>query len=235
MDRPDMVKRVLLGRGTVASMGMIEPPDSQWVPKDLPAYGHDPVKAAALLDQVGLKLGSDGLRHLPNGDVFRPEMLVSNTLTTSAAVVQEYLRTVGIEVTVKSLDRQTLNAATTKANYDLALMSYGISWDPEIARDNLSSRATDTWWKVQGWNNTRFDDLMDLQATQLDQNQRIQTTYALERIVADEVPIVALVTPKRMALFDKTVMSSWYYTVGGGPIYPFLVNRLTFVGEKGNS
>lgn len=89
--------------------------------------------------------------------------------------------------------------------------------------------------RFPGWNNTRFDDLMDLQATQLDQNQRIQTTYALERIVAEELPIDALVTPKRIALFDKTVMSSWYYTVGGGPIYPFLVNRLTFVGEKGNS
>ena len=232
MDRPDMVKRLLLGRGTVASMGMIEPPDGPWVPKDLPTYPHDPVKARALFDEVGLKAGPDGLRHLPSGEPFRPEMIMSSPLTSplTAQVVQENLRDVGIEVTVKTLDRQTLNTAMTKANYDLSLMMYGVAWDPEIARDNLSKTATDTWWKVQGWDNPRFEELMALQRTQLDVAKRVETTHAMERIVAAEVPIVPLVTPSRMAMFDKTVMDSWYYTVGGGPIYPFLINKLIFAG-----
>lgn len=232
MDRPDMVKRILLGRGTVSSMGMIEPADGPWVPKDLPTYPHDPVKARALLDEVGLKAGADGLRHLPSGEPFKPEMIMSTPGTSplTAQVVQENLRDVGIEVTVKTMDRQTLNTAMTKANYDLSLMSYGVAWDPEIARDNLSKTATDTWWKVHGWDNPRFEELMALQLTQLDVAKRVATTHALERIVAAELPVVPLVTPNRMAMFDKTVMDSWYYTVGGGPVYPFLINRLIFMG-----
>lgn len=235
MDRPDMVKRILLGRGTVSSMGMIEPPDGPWVPKDLPTYPHDPVKARALLDEVGLKVGADGLRHLPSGEPFKPEMIMSTPLVSplTAQVVQENLRDVGIEVNVKTMDRQNLNTAMTKANYDLSLMSYGVAWDPEIARDNLSKTATDTWWKVHGWDNPRFEELMALQLTQLDVAQRVATTHALERIVAAEVPVLPLVTPNRMALFDKTVMDSWYYTVGGGPVYPYLLNKLIFsAGNK---
>lgn len=234
VDRQDMVDRLLLGRGKPASFGMIEPPDGRWSPEDLPTYDHDPAKAGALLDEMGLKMGGDGVRHLPDGKPFKPEVLTSapSVSPATAQVLQEQLRQVGIEVTVTSLDRTALNAATTKGNYELALMMYGVAWDPEIVRNNLSSRATPTWWRVQGWDNQRFEELLDVQRGQFDTDERMETSRRLVRIVADEVPILALVTPDRTALFDKTVMDTWHYTLGGGPVYPFLVNKLTFVDSE---
>lgn len=99
-------------------------------------------------------------------------------------------------------------------------------------RNAVHSRATPTWWRVQGWDNQRFEELLDVQRGQFDTDERMETSRRLVRIVADEVPILALVTPDRTALFDKTVMDTWHYTLGGGPVYPFLVNKLTFVDSE---
>lgn len=231
MNRPDMVKRLLLGHGQVPELGMILPNDSKWIPSDTAKYPYDPARAKALLDQAGLKdVDGDGRRELPNGDPFKPELLVDASINRLAVeVVQEYLVAVGIDVQIKSMDKASVDAAGNNAAYELALMTYGIGSDPEETRSYLWSKAPSTWWKAHGWNNAEFDAMMDAQRVQVNPAERARTAAAMQRLTADQVPVLPLYSPDRHAIFDTTVMTGWYYTEGGYAVYPGLVNKLTFV------
>ncbi len=68
VDREDLVKRILLGGGQVAMIGVIQPSNSPWIAPDLPTYRRDVAKAKALLDQAGLRtLTATGSATCPTG------------------------------------------------------------------------------------------------------------------------------------------------------------------------
>ena len=49
-----IVRRILYGRGEPASMGMLQPSDSQWFAPNLPTYARDVAKARqGLKDYIG--------------------------------------------------------------------------------------------------------------------------------------------------------------------------------------
>ena len=105
IDRKDMVKRILLGQGEPGSPGGMAP-SHPFTPKDLPAYDRDIAKAKALLDQAGLRdTNGDGVRDFPDGSPFTPEMQNSSAHPPKTSeLIKEYLREVGIDLRIRSLD-----------------------------------------------------------------------------------------------------------------------------------
>ncbi|HVM15507.1 MAG TPA: ABC transporter substrate-binding protein [Egibacteraceae bacterium] len=235
IDRQDLLRRILLGRGELASMGMLQPSDSPWFAPNLPTYPRDVARARSLLDGAGLRdVNGDGLRELPSGEPFRPQLLISSASNVhTAELVGEYLREVGVEVRIESLDNRSFQSATTEARYDMALIGYGMAMDPEWQRFIISSTSTATsFGRVHGYVNPRFERLADLQAGQLDVTERSRTGWEMQRILADDVPTVPLYVANRMLVFDKTVMDSWYFMKGWGPLYPGHLNKLVFATTK---
>ncbi len=48
----------------------------------------------------------------------------------------------------------------------------------------------------------------------------------MQRLLAEDVVTLPLFVATRTVIFDKTVIPDWYYTVGGGPAYPGMLNKL---------
>jgi peptide/nickel transport system substrate-binding protein len=235
LDRQDIVRRILYGRGEPASMGMLQPSDSQWFAPNLPTYPRDLARARSLLDQAGIRdLDGDGLRELPSGETYRPQMLTSSTMNAKVTdLVKEYLLEVGIEVRVETVDNRSFQSATTEARYEMALINYGMSNDPEwLHLFVASSTATSSFAKVHGWVNPRFEDLAERQAAQLDVAERTRTGIEMQRIIADDVPTVPLYVANRSLVFDKSVMDNWFFMKGWGPLYPGHLNKLVFQTTK---
>lgn len=235
IDRKDLVRRILLGHGEPATTGLLQPSDSPWIAPNLPTYDRDVAKAKALLDQAGLRdVNGDGVRDPPNGDPFRPEMLASASGNPKTAeLVSEYLRDVGIAVSIKTLDRTAADSATSDGRYEIALISYGIGQDPESQRTLVSSKSTSSsFGKVHGFVNARFDELAVAQSTEIDVAKRTAMAQEMQRILADELPVIPLYVANRMTIFDTTVMGGWYYTPGGGPVYPGIINKLLFASAR---
>ena len=65
MNRGTMVKQLLEGKGAPIFSGTTKG-NKGWY-SEVTKYDYDPAKANALLDEMGLKLGSDGLRRMPDG------------------------------------------------------------------------------------------------------------------------------------------------------------------------
>lgn len=234
VDRKDLVERILLGRGEPGSLGILAP-SHPMAAKDLPAYDRDVARAKSLLDEVGLRdVNGDGNRDLPGGRPFAPGLLSSSQFSPKTAeLVREYLREVGIQTQVTTLDGASADAATARGGYDLALIGYGaLGGDPDIPlRIRLSARVpAKTFFSVFGYNNPQFEDAAAKQAAALDPARRKELAQQIQRIVADDVPVIPLYLPTRLLIFHKGGFDSWYFTPGGvWGAYPGPENKQAFV------
>ncbi|RDI75828.1 ABC-type dipeptide transport system periplasmic component [Gaiella occulta] len=218
INRPDLVKRVLLGQGTPGSMGIIAP-GSRWFAKGLPTYSFSPAKAKSMLTDVGLvDRDGDGWRDLPSGQPFKPQLITSTFQNPATAeIVTGQLRDVGLNVQLVSLDRASADAATAAGNYQMALLGFGgLGGDPDFVRLQLASNVRSrSFTRVFGYNNPRFDELASAQLVTVRASTRAKFVDEMQRILAQDVPVIQLYTIDRLWFFRKSVFSGWYYTPGG--------------------
>jgi peptide/nickel transport system substrate-binding protein len=221
LDRKDLVARLLQGRGAPGTAGGLSP-DHPLLAPDLPTYDRDVSKAKSMLDGLGLKdLNGDGLRDLPDGAPFVQELQANSRFTPkSAELVKEYLREVGIDVRVQILDKAAADDSAGKGNYTMALIGYGgMSGDPD---QNLRSRyaaspKSTSFTRAIGYSNPAVTDLADRQLTALDPEQRKPLVQEIQRLIAEDVPIIPLYSPQRMTFYKAGIFDNWYYTPGCTP------------------
>lgn len=235
VDRKDMVDRILLGRGVPGSPGALAP-EHPMAADELPAYDRDVEKAKSLLDEIGLKdTNGDGTRELPDGTPFRQEVQTSNRFTPkSAELVKEYLRDVGIEVDIKSLDRAAADAAAQEGNFTMALVGYGgLMGDPETLSTRFSSTARGGGFsRAQGYKNPQFDVLAKSQLTTLDEAERKEQVAEMQKILAEDLPVISLYVPDRVMIYRKGGFSNWYFTPGCSPCGATSNKHMLVTGRK---
>lgn len=235
VDRKDMVGRILLGRGVPGSPGALAP-EHPMAADGLPAYDRDVEKAKGLLDGIGLKdANGDGTRDLPDGTAFRQEVQTSNRFTPkSAELVKEYLRDVGIEVDIKSLDRAAADAAAQEGNFTMALVGYGgLMGDPETLSTRFSSTARGGGFsRAQGYKNPEFDALAKSQLATLDEAERKNQVAEMQKILAEDLPVISLYVPDRVMIYRKGAFTNWYFTPGCSPCGATSNKHMLVTGRK---
>lgn len=217
VDRPDLLKRILFGRGTIGSLGGLVPA-APTVPADLATYDHNPARAAALLDEIGLRdANGDGVRDMPDGSPFAPEMITNNRFNPKTAeLVKEYLRAVGINLKVVALDTATADSVGAEGKYQMALVGHGFgSADTDRLRSAFSVQSTEkSFMRVYGYDNPRFTQLAAEQLVTVDEKRRSEISQELQRMVAADAITISLYVTERMMLFDRNVYEGWYFTPG---------------------
>jgi peptide/nickel transport system substrate-binding protein len=189
---------------------------------DLPPYDRDVPRAKSLLDGLGLKdVNGDGLRELPDGSPFAQELQANSRFSPkSAELVKEYLRDVGIDVHVQILDKAAADDSAGKGNYTMALIGYGgMTGDPD---QNLRSRyaaspKSTSFTRAIGYSNAAVTDLANRQVATLDPELRKPLVQQIQRLVAEDVPIIPLYSPRRMTFYRAGIFDNWYYTPGCTP------------------
>jgi peptide/nickel transport system substrate-binding protein len=94
---------------------------------------YDPARANALLDELGLKRGRNGMRRFPNGDPFREILHLYPTEAGDNAgmwqLVAQYWREVGLDFTTKldAAELSVLNVTTGKTDF-WAYLTAGLHW-----------------------------------------------------------------------------------------------------------
>lgn len=266
IDRQDLVKRVMLGRGDVGSTGGLAP-SNRYAAEGLPAYDHDLARAGELFDEVGLRdRDGDGMRDLPDGKPFRPVLLTSSFQSPKTAeLVRQDLREAKLDVRLRSLDQAAADAATSAGRYTMALLGYGgLGGEPDNLRTRMGvqppggaagkpaggaagggkgggkggakggGKGGGDFTRVFGFTDRRFASLANQQLTATEENKRREALAEMQRIIAEEVPMLSLYVPRRTVFFRKDTFGAWYYTPGGvfGG-YPGPINKHVFVtGQK---
>jgi len=187
LDRSAIIQ--YLWRDEVHPANSILPPQSWAFSGDVTRYDHDPARAIRLLDEAGYRPGTDGIRlHL--------------TIKTSteefprliAAVFQQQLRQVGIELTIRSLEFGTFFSDITNGAFQLySLRWIGANQDPDIFEYVFDSASFPPRRANRGfYSNPQVDSLIAQGRSTLDQRQRAAVYAQIQRIVAQELPYVSL-------------------------------------------
>lgn len=151
-------------------------------------YAYDPATANRILDDAGYAK--------KNGYRFQLTMKTSTDASTRvlAAVLQQQLRAIGIDLQIRTFEFATFYADMTKGAYQIhSLRWIGGNQDPDIFESIFDSASFAP--KRQNrtfYSNPRVDELIKTGRSTVDPEQRKQAYFEIQQIVNRDVPYVNL-------------------------------------------
>jgi peptide/nickel transport system substrate-binding protein len=203
VNRADIARLVYLGHAKAAA-GPLSPANRLWYNAALPNPAYDPAGALKLLQAEGFRLDGRTLRDRQGNPV--EFSLVTNadsrTRTQIGALVQQDLEKIGVRVNFTLLEFQSLieRVMGTRA-YEACLLGLSnTEIDPNEETNVWLSSGTHHAWNpgqtkpATDWE-AEIDRLVKLQATAPTFAKRKAAFDGVQRIFADQVPIIYLVYP----------------------------------------
>jgi peptide/nickel transport system substrate-binding protein len=145
------------------------------------------------------------------------------------------LRAVGVEAAPEALDTPAFNRRVTTGGSEMSLIGFG-GMNTDHAADYLRqiySSKTESVQHAQGYVNPEVDRLCDEQLTAIDESRRKEIVGRIQRLIADDLPMLPLVYPHSYTIFSPRVFDQWYYTEGGvASTVPSVENKHLFVTGK---
>jgi peptide/nickel transport system substrate-binding protein len=202
IDRQSIVEYLRRGLAT-ASASMMAP--SNWAfDANVFDFTFDPAEAKRLLDEAGYPD--------PDGDGPRPRLSLSLKVSSTtefnrlqAAVIQQNLRQVGIDLDVRTYEFATLYADIIKGNFQMYSLQWagGATADPDILRRVFHSQQVPPAGFNRGHlNDPELDVLIDeaTRATEIDE-RRVRYGKVQQR-VAELAPYISLWTETNIVVSD---------------------------------
>jgi len=205
VDRQAMADTVDLG-AAVPIFGPVTPGHGAWYSPDLPRTDRDPAKAKSLLASIGLTdRNGDGVLEDSRGAPARFSIAVqkgNSIRERSAAMLQDQLRSLGLQIDIVAEDVGQLAADWKSGNYDA--IYHGVktdAFDPARNLDFWMSNGSYHLWNPEQtapatvWE-TRIDELMRRQSTTLDPVERRRLFREVQLVFAEHLPCVYFVAPR---------------------------------------
>jgi peptide/nickel transport system substrate-binding protein len=205
VDRAAFAETVFLG-AAVPVYGPITPGNQRWYSPDLPKYDYDPAAARRLLARLGLSdRNGDGILEDRSGAAAGFTILTSkgtSALDRGAAFIAQELKKVGLDVTVAALDSGAAVDRLQRGDYEAVYFRF-LTTDLDPA---LNIELWVSWGSAHVWNpgqakpatdwERQVDELMTRQVTALDQAQRKALFDQVQKIVAEQAPMIQFVAPR---------------------------------------
>jgi peptide/nickel transport system substrate-binding protein len=169
------------------------------VQDDVPKFPYDPERAKELLREAGWTQASDGFLHR-DGRRFAFELLApenSSTLRDMAVIAQQYLREVGIDVRVTTMELRALIARIDppRFEFDAFVLGMNLQSDPD-PHFLWHSSQIDGGQNNSGFRHPRVDELSELNTRLMDRGERAAVLKQIWRILAEEQPNMFLFFPE---------------------------------------
>jgi peptide/nickel transport system substrate-binding protein len=205
LNKQELVSKVWEGLA-VAGSGYLPPayPQFVWKPPAAQSLSYDPAKANQVLTAAGYKMGPNGIRIDPK--THKPLNLRLGIHSDEAAdaamapYIVEWLKAIGIGVTVDSMSFNQLNDELPKGDWDMLSDGWSTGPDPsyllsiqtcgDLPLNNGTAGNTDAFFC-----NPAFDKLYAQQATEFSSAQRVQTIDQMQQILYQNAVDVILYYP----------------------------------------
>src|SRR5580698_6950669 len=204
IDREGIVRLVYSGRATPI-WDQVTPGNKLWLDENIAQPPRSLDRARELLKSAGFSWKSDGSLVDPHGDHVEFSILTSSSnaqRTKIATIIQDDLSQLGMTVQVIPLEfRAMVDRLLNTHNYEAAVMGL-VSGDADPTSEMnvwLSSGETHLWHPRQEkaatpWE-SEMDRLMEQQLVTLDYAKRKSLYDRVQEIVAEELPVICLVSP----------------------------------------
>jgi peptide/nickel transport system substrate-binding protein len=192
LDLPTLIKKVYQGAGLPGTT--IIPPAYKkyhWEPPASEKFTYDPTKAGQLLDAAGYKLGSDGLRTLPDGKPIGTLRLAARSDSPTSLHTMDYfkqwLADVGIKSQVSTYSSSQLTDEILKGNFDAFQWGWYVEPDPDSMLSYLTTSQFGGW-SDSWYSNKKYDALYSQQHVETDGSKRVAEVKQMQQIVYRDSP-----------------------------------------------
>ena len=208
IDRETMISKLLLGQGKIAHSIL---PEESWAFTEGTTYHYDPAEAKKLLDEAGF--------HDPDGD--GPQMRFSKPLvfriigsSTSAreyaGVIQNYLKEVGVPITIEAVESTTHFTEIRRGNFEIAYGQWvGGNQDPIFYKDLFATSEIPTETRASKnrsrYSNVALDPLLEEAVKTWDRQKAISLYTKIQQVVSNDAPIFPLWYQANMVIAKKSV------------------------------
>ncbi|WP_239490635.1 ABC transporter substrate-binding protein [Luteitalea sp. TBR-22] len=205
VDRTAFINAVYRGAG-VQVASMITPGNHAWAAADIAPRPYSPTMAGELLDRIGVRdRNGDGVREDVFDEPARFTLLVQQGHTIrqrAAAVLQEALAKIGLQVEIVSLDPKGLQQRMLEGRYEAMYHALpGTDTDPSgLMEFWLSSGRMHLWNPGQPAAQTKWEDELDILVTRqlatTDQAERQRLMVQAQKLLDAELPVVVFAVPR---------------------------------------
>jgi peptide/nickel transport system substrate-binding protein len=190
IDKAEVVKGAMFGLGQV--LGSNVDPLNPFHVDMTGAVPHDPARARQLLAEAGYPQGFDAVLRVPPQYPY--------TVRTGEVIVGQLAR-VGVRVAIEQIEwGQWLDRVYKQADYDLTIIGHAEGWDAgNYANPKYYYR----------YDSPRFQEVFTQSEATLDEGRRRELYAQLQKIMADEAPVVWLYVYPRLVAARKGVQGIW--------------------------
>jgi peptide/nickel transport system substrate-binding protein len=192
INRQELVDKAARGAATVSSMGYV-PIESVWYNANIEQYNYDPDKAREYL----------------NGKTYSFKLLTDSSPDgiNVAELIKLSLANIGITITVESVETRTRDNAVNTGNYELLVTNLGgMGGDPDYLRSVYGETSV-----IKGWSNSKILAPLKAQAAERDEERRRDIIFELQRLIADEVPLIMLHGAVDNYVFRTQTYERWMF------------------------
>lgn len=224
-DREKLVQLAVQGKTKPADVtGLAEYGYKGWKVDDPSALGdwttYNPDKANQLLDQAGYTRGADGIRRTKDGQPFEFELVMVNGFTdwlAMAPTIKEELEAIGFKINITNIDPGQWFGKMFVGDFQMSLF-FGIEADtPYIYYRNIMSSETfkpvgqptgfgQNFWRVVV---PEADPVLAEFAKTIDQAKQKELAVQLQKIFADNAPVIPLFEAGTFYCYSTAKVSGW--------------------------
>lgn len=209
IDREDLAEVIFHG---------VNAPAYGWVPpsisidgKEYRDLGEDPVKTIMEENKDAKALLVKGLEEL-GMDTDPSKLVVTISLgstdqwfrTYGEYLQQTFINTLGVDFKVEQMEWPVFNSNVEKGEFQIGYMAWGADFNDPSSM--LSLFKSDAGAIATGWENARYDELIDLASKEMDASKRLEYFKEAEQIlIYEESPVAPVVYPKQNVFRYKYV------------------------------
>jgi peptide/nickel transport system substrate-binding protein len=257
INQSQLIQQAFSGYGYTAydSMGFVPSAShSIWYTPNIMKYSYNTTEALSLLNSIGIKTGSDGLLHYPNGTAVSITLWAPTDTTVDTIgsnVLQANLQKLGITVTVQSVSIASIIGDLASNVNDIArtgmILLTSTADDFGFVLDNvlpgpaiyLIAPVSGYTWEWPQFVQTEYQS--NISAIDLTDNvsQLQQYSYNIEALNAQYLPSIILAYPDELYAYSTQRFTGWVtppnnFVYGSTTLNPTSLLTLVPVGS-GNS
>jgi peptide/nickel transport system substrate-binding protein len=208
VDREGMIRDLLLGQGKIAHSIL---PEESWAYHAGQTYSFDPAAAKKLLDEAGSKdPDGDGPQMRFSKPVVFKVSGSSSAAKNYAGVIQNYLKNVGIPVSIETAELNTLFDELRRGNFQIFYGQWvGGNQDPIFFKDLFATSEIPTETRASRnrsrYSNPELDKLIDEAINTFDREKAKELYVKIQDIVARDAPVLPLWYQANIVIAQKSV------------------------------
>jgi peptide/nickel transport system substrate-binding protein len=208
VDRESMIRDLLLGQGKIAHSIL---PESSWAYTPGQAYRFDPSTAKKLLDEAGLRdPDGDGPQMRINKPIVFRISGSSASARQYASVIQNYLKDVGLPVSIETSELNVLFESLRRGQFQIAYGQWvGGNQDPIFYHDLFATTEIPTETRAarnrSRYSNPELDQILNEAANTYDHAKAAPLYAKAQEMISRDVPVLPLWYQANMVIAKKSV------------------------------